>query len=85
MLKQTLIVCSICITTISMAQNYMTPEKLWQVKKVSPVGLTHDQKKLVYKVATPDIETQQDKVAYFQVSLQGGKAVEVQDYKTLVL
>ncbi|OFM81715.1 peptidase S9 [Weeksella sp. HMSC059D05] len=85
MLKQTLLVCSICITTISMAQNYMTPEKLWQVKKVSPVGLTHDQKKLVYKVATPDIETQEDKVAYFQVSLQGGKAVEVQDYKKLVI
>ncbi len=85
MLKQTLLVCSFCITTFAMAQNYMTPEKLWQVKKVSPVGLTHDQKNLVYKVATPNVETQEDKVAYFQVPLNGGKAVEVQDYASLVI
>lgn len=62
----------------------MTPELLWQVKKVSPVGVTKDQKNLIYKVTSTDVKTQEDTSKTFMVSLAGGKASEIEDYKTLL-
>ena len=40
----TILVASILMTTTAMGQKVMTPELLWQVKKVSPIGVTKDQK-----------------------------------------
>lgn len=62
----------------------MTPELLWQVKKVSPVGVTKDQKNLIYKVTSTDVKTQEDTSKTYMISLAGGKASEIEDYKTLL-
>ena len=37
------------------AQNVMTPDLLWQVKKVSPIGISTDGESLVYKVSSPNM------------------------------
>lgn len=83
--KITLLVASILVTTTAMGQKVMTPELLWQVKKVSPIGVTKDQKNLIYKVTSTDVKTQEDTSKTYMISLAGGKASEVQDYKTLLL
>jgi len=72
------------MTSFTMAQNYMTPEKLWQVKKVSPIGVTKDQKNIIYKVSTPNIETQKDDSKFYILPISGGNAKVIEDYKSLI-
>ena len=79
-----LLVASILMTTTAMGQKVMTPELLWQVKKVSPVGVTKDQKNLIYKVTSTNVKTQEDTSKTYLISLAGGKASEIEDYKTLL-
>ncbi|MBO6213227.1 S9 family peptidase [Algoriella sp.] len=80
----TILVASILMTTTAMGQKVMTPELLWQVKKVSPIGVTKDQKNLIYKVTSTNVKTQEDTSKTFMISLAGGKAAEITDYKTLL-
>ena len=80
----TILVASILMTTTAMGQKVMTPELLWQVKKVSPIGVTKDQKNLIYKVTSTNVKTQEDTSKTFMISLAGGKASEIADYKTLL-
>ncbi|MDM1062079.1 S9 family peptidase [Empedobacter falsenii] len=78
------LVASILISTTAMGQKVMTPELLWQVKKVAPVGVTKDQKNLIYKVTSTNVKTQEDTSKTYMISLAGGKASEIEDYKTLL-
>lgn len=80
----TILVASILMTTTAMGQKVMTPELLWQVKKVSPIGVTKDQKNLIYKVTSTNVKTQEDTSKTFMISLAGGKAAEITDYKILL-
>ena len=46
------------VTTMSIAasaQQVLTPETLWKLGRVSPLGITKDGKTIVYKVATPTV------------------------------
>ena len=40
----------------SNAQQIMTPEKLWQLGRVTPIGISKDGKSLIYKVGTPNVQ-----------------------------
>lgn len=84
MLKKSILLWGICMTSFTMAQNYMTPEKLWQVKKVSPIGVTKDQKNIIYKVSTPNIETQKDDSKFYILPISGGNPKVIEDYKSLI-
>lgn len=78
------LVASIILSSTAMAQKVMTPELLWQVKKVSPIGVTKDKKNVVYKVTSTNVKTQEDQTKTYILSLAGGKASEVNDYKNLL-
>ena len=62
----------------------MSPELLWQVKKVSPVGVTKDKKNVIYKVTSTDVKTQKDTSKTFIISLAGGKISEIENYSALL-
>ena len=79
------LVASIILSTSAMAQKVMTPELLWQIKKVSPVGITKDKKSLIFKVTSTDVKTQTDQTKIYVQSLAGGKASEIADYKSLLV
>lgn len=79
-----ILAATVVMATSAMAQNVMTPEKLWQVKKVAPIGVTKDKKNVVYKVTSTDVKTQKDTSKTYLVSLAGGKATEITDYKNLL-
>ncbi len=66
------------------AQNVMTPELLWQLGKVSPIGITKDGKNLVYKVTTPLIDQNSFSSQTFIIPIQGGAAQKIEDYKSLI-
>ena len=82
--KFSLLVAGLVLSTTAMAQKVMTPELLWTVKKVSPIGVTKDKKNVVYKVTTTDVKTQKDDTKTYILSLAGGKASEIADYKSLL-
>lgn len=51
----------------------MTPELLWKLGRVSPVGLTKDKKGVVYTVSTPNMETNKSAKKTYVIWLEDGR------------
>ena len=66
------------------AQNVMTTEVLAQLNKVSGKGLTKDGNYLIYSVSNFNIETNSKTSTTYQVSITGGEAIEISNYKNLL-
>jgi len=66
------------------AQEVMTPELLWKLGRVTPIGISKDGKNIVYKVATPSVEENKSNSKFYTIPINGGTAVEVTDTKNLV-
>lgn len=62
----------------------MTPELLWKLGRITPVGISNDGKSIVYKVATPSVEENKSNTKFYSIPINGGNAVEIQDQKELV-
>ena len=67
-----------------MAQNVMTPELLWKLGRVSPLGISNDGKNIVYQVTIPSVEENKSNSKFYTIPLNGGNATELTDTKTLV-
>ncbi|MHC5201962.1 S9 family peptidase [Myroides sp. LJL119] len=63
----------------------MTKELLWELGRVSPVGITKDGKNLIYKVTHPNMQQDSFDSKTYQVPIEGGTPVEISDYKNLVV
>ena len=72
--------CGTCLS----AQNVMTPELLWKLGRVSGLGISTDGQSVVYKVSVPDLEANKFSSKFYKVSVNGGEAVEITDYKALL-
>lgn len=68
----------------AVAQEHMTPELLWKLGRVSPLGITKDGKNIVYKVATPTMSTNKITSKFYTIPIDGGKATAVKEYKDLL-
>ena len=66
------------------AQNVMTPEGLWQLGRVSAVGITPDGQQLIYRVSTPAIVENTNAVKMYTVPLAGGSHREITSAEGLV-
>lgn len=66
------------------AQENFTPEKLWQVGRVTPIGITKDGKSLIYKVGIPNIEENKIISKYYSVPVGGGTATLLEKIDGLV-
>ncbi len=64
------------------AQNTMTPEILLSLGRLSPIGMSADNKTIVYKVSTPVMAENKLDSKYYSVSVDGGAAKLLKDYKT---
>lgn len=65
------------LTMTASAQELMTPEKMWQLGRVSALGISKDGKKVVYKVTTPDVKTNGSTSELFTVPVTGGEATRI--------
>lgn len=83
-MKKVTLIALLGIASISMAQNVLTPEKMWGLGRLSVVGMSNDGKSIIYKVATPSIEDNKSKSKYYSVALSGGNSTELTDTKGLV-
>jgi dipeptidyl aminopeptidase/acylaminoacyl peptidase len=66
------------------AQQVMTPELLWQLGRVSPIGITKDEKSLIYKVGTPNMAENKINSKFYSIPLKGGAPTVIEDYTTLI-
>lgn len=60
-----------------LAQEPLSIEKLWQLKRLSPIGLTTDNKEVIYSVTTPNVANNNFEKRYFQTSLQTQQTTEI--------
>jgi dipeptidyl aminopeptidase/acylaminoacyl peptidase len=67
------------------AQSYLTPEKLWQVQRVSGLGVSKNNQSIVYSVSTPDLLSNKSSKKKFAIPLSGGNAVELVNNEELLI
>lgn len=59
-------------------QKTLTPEMLWEVKRVSPIGISKDQTQLFYKVVIPNMEENSFDTKYYKMPVSGGNYMEIE-------
>lgn len=83
-MKKILLYMSLALSLSAAAQQVMTPETLWKLGRLTPIGLSNDKKLVVFKVATPSIAENKSSSKYYTVPVSGGAVTEITDPKTLV-
>ena len=68
----------------TMAQNTLTPELLWKLGRVTPLGLSKDGKNVIYKVSTPSVAENKSSSKLYSLPIEGGNATEIKDTKGLL-
>lgn len=66
------------------AQNVMTPESLWQLGRVSAVGLSPNGRDLIYRVTTPVVPENSSRSRMFSVPVSGGTSKELREPEGLI-
>jgi dipeptidyl aminopeptidase/acylaminoacyl peptidase len=74
---------SMSITSLT-AQNVLTPEKLWELGRVSPLGISKDGKNILYKVSTPSVTENKSNSKTYSIPINGGNPTEVTETKELL-
>jgi len=67
------------------AQEVLTPERLWQIQRVSPVGISKDKNFIVYTVATPDMSNNKMSRKRYKIPLSGGNPIELAPNEIMVI
>jgi dipeptidyl aminopeptidase/acylaminoacyl peptidase len=62
----------------------MSPELLWKLGRISPLGISKDEKNIIYRVSTPSVEENKSNSKYYLVPVIGGTIIEISDYKSLL-
>ncbi|MEO8774339.1 MAG: S9 family peptidase [Gelidibacter sp.] len=73
-----LILCFMLSGSLMLAQQKMTPELLWQVERLSVMGLDKDGSTLFYEAKTPNIQGNNFDSKYYKMPVTGGVALEIQ-------
>ncbi len=77
-MKKILLLPLLMLSLNTMAQNVMTPELLWKLGRVTPLGLSKDGKNIVYQVSTPDVAANKSVSKRYTIPVSGGAAVELE-------
>ena len=84
-MKKLLALCSISlISFIAISQNVMTPELLWQLGRVSGVGISNEGDKVVYNVTIYDAVSNTGSSQLYTVPLTGGAATAIDSSEDLI-
>jgi dipeptidyl aminopeptidase/acylaminoacyl peptidase len=75
--------CLACCVNLFAQQN-LTPETLWKLGRISPVGISKDGKNIVYTVSTPNAELNKSSRTSYMIPINGGTATMVTNVDSLV-
>lgn len=78
----TLVACF--VFNFSNAQKLMTPELLWSLGRVHPIGITKDGNSLIYSVTRANVEKNNFSSTHYKIALDGGKPLKIEKFKELV-
>lgn len=67
------------------AQEVMNPKTLVELNRVSPIGISTDNKSIIYAVSTVDVENNTKTKKTFILPLAGGKAKEIKDVSDFII
>ena len=84
-----IMLASICMIGLSaFSQQVMTPELLFQLGRVSPLGITKSEaskgQSIIYKVSIPSVEENKSNSKVYSVPVNGGNAIEITEYNSLL-
>ena len=60
------------------SQKLLTPEALWSLGRISPLGISKDGSKILYRVSTPNVELNKFDKKTYSINLDGSGLVELQ-------
>ncbi len=83
-LKITQCALSCLLTITGLAQNVLTPELLWSLNRVSAVGLSSDDSKVVFAVTQYNTNNNSKSTSYFTIPVEGGEAIPVENHQDIV-
>jgi dipeptidyl aminopeptidase/acylaminoacyl peptidase len=83
-MKKILFIPLLMMSLTAMAQNVMTPELLWKLGRVTPLGISKDGKNVVYKVTTPSVQENKSDSKFYILPVNGGNPTEVKDTAALL-
>ena len=84
-MKRIIFLVSIIMSlSVANAQNVLTPELLWKLGRVAPLGMSMDQKSVIFKVSIPSVSDNKSTSKYYLVSVNGGNATEIADIKLVL-
>ena len=66
------------------AQQVLTPETLWKLGHLTPLGISKDGKNIVYKVTFPSVEENKSSSKLYTISLTGGNPTEIKDTQNIL-
>ena len=84
-MKRILVILLLIGSNISFAQDRLTPEALWELGRVSAIGILKDQKNVVYKVTRYDAEANASWSKEYMIPIGGGEATEIVGGANLVV
>jgi dipeptidyl aminopeptidase/acylaminoacyl peptidase len=59
------------------AQSPLTPETLWKLGRLTPLGIDKDKKNVIFKVSTPSVENNQISTSFYALPVNGGSPVQI--------
>jgi dipeptidyl aminopeptidase/acylaminoacyl peptidase len=68
-----------------LGQNVLSPELLWKLGRVTPLGISKDGKNIVYKVVTPSVTENKSNSKFYTIPVDGGKATEVKETTSILI
>ncbi|WP_281227574.1 S9 family peptidase [Flavobacterium aquiphilum] len=83
-MRKTLFLMLTMMSLTASAQNVMTPELLWKLGRITPLGVSKDGKNVVYKVSTPSVEENKSSSKYYKVDMNSGTVAEIKDTKEVL-
>ena len=60
------------------SQKLLTPEALWSLGRISPLGISKDGSKILYRVSTPNIEQNKSDKKTYSINFDGSGLTELQ-------
>ena len=62
----------------------MTASLLWQLGRITALGLSKDKKNIVYKVDTPSIEENKPETQHYFIPINGGEPTQIENTDTIL-
>ena len=78
MIKNLLTITTL-MTLNASAQELLTPEKLWEIKRISPLGTSKSGEIVFYSVSTPNIKENSFDKKFFKISVIDKKSIEISE------